>query len=381
MRLSRRRGARAPVAFSAVSLAVSLVFVGSFAFAQKKGKAEKKEDAGPSAAATWTDPVETEKSDKPERKDDGSDVEKAPEPKRKADDKGRTRDKLDLFAQIIIGFGKAPDNNPKYEPGDQGTALGFQVGGRYDVSPTFSAGLRVPITTASVKQVSNGKSTSTTAFGAPELFGEYRLVMNRLTSIPIGFGVGIPVAEGTSDRTDDDVTAVAKGYVNSLADATSGWRDSELFQPKYLPIVVSGGVRHERSDFELHAEAKFVLMPALSTEVSDPIEVDPPDSGSYKLNAFALREVTTIGGTYNFLDKPLIYAGLDFALIWTPIETFEFESSQDVTAPSSVQAVLEPKVGARFGKVAPSVGYIAPLGGRLGSGDIGGVRLRVDVLL
>jgi hypothetical protein len=68
-------------------------------------------------------------------------------------------------------------------------------------------------------------------------------------------------------------------------------------------------------------------------------------------------------------------------VIWTPIETFEFVSSQNVTAPSSLQAVLEPKVGARFGKVAPSVGYIAPLGGRLGGGDIGGVRLRVDVLL
>ena len=52
-----------------------------------------------------------------------------------------------------------------------------------------------------------------------------------------------------------------------------------------------------------------------------------------------------------------------------------------MNAPSSVQAVLEPKVGARFGKVAPSVGYIAPLGGPLGGGDIGGVRLRVDVLL
>lgn len=362
---------------TAVCLAVSLVFVTTGAFAQKK-KGAKKEDTGPSASATWTDPVENEKSDKPEKKAGDADEKTAPEPKRKADE-GRTRDKLDLFAQILIGFGKAPDNNPSYSPGPQATAIGFQIGGRYDITPQFSAGLRAALTTASVD--SSAGRTSTTAFGAPELLGEYRVSLDRLTTIPIGFGVAIPVAEGTSDRTNNDVNKVAKGYVNALGDATLGWRDSELFQPKYLPIVVSGGVRHERHDFELHGELKFVAMPALSTEVTDPIEVDVPDSGSYKLNSFALREVTTLGGTYNFLDKPLIYAGLDFALVWTPIETYEFESTQDVTPPSSVQAVLEPKVGARFGKVAPSVGYVAPLGGRLGGGDIGGVRLRVDVLL
>jgi hypothetical protein len=365
--------------FPTLSIAVSLVFLTTSVFAQKKGQGAKKEAEGPSAAATWTDPVESETSDKPE-KPEGQDDAPKPEPKR-SEDKGRKRDKLDLFAQFLIGFGKAPENNPAYTPGDQGTALGLQLGGRYDITPAFSVGLRAALTTASVKKVSNGKATSTTAFGSPELFGEYRVGLSRLTSVPIGFGVGIPVAEGTADRTSNDVALVAKGYVNSLADATTGWRDSELFQPKVLPIVVSGGVRHERSDFELHADAKFVLMPALNSDVQDPTDTDPPNAGTFKINSFALREVTTLGGTYNFLDKPLIYAGLDFALIWTPIQTFEFESVNDVNAPSAVQAVLEPKVGARFGKVAPSVGYIAPLGGRLGGGDIGGVRLRVDVLL
>lgn len=366
--------------FTTLSIAVSLVFLSTSAFAQKKGKGAKKEadKSSASAAATWTDPVESEKSDKKVEKPEGKDDAPKPEAKR-APAKGRPRDKLDLYAQFLIGFGKAPQNNPAYTPGDQATALGFQLGGRYDFSPAFSAGLRAALTTASVDR--NRVKTSTTAFGSPELFAEYRIALSRLTSVPIGFGVGIPVAQGTADRTNDDVALVAQGYVNSLGDATTGWRDSELFQPKVLPIIVSGGVRHEQSDFELHADAKFVLMPALNSDVTDPIDQEQPDSGSYKINSFALREVTTIGGTYNFLDKPIVYAGLDLAVVWTPIETFDFDPAQDVNPPSSVQVVLEPKVGARFGKVAPSVGYIAPLGGRLGGGDIGGVRLRVDVLL
>lgn len=364
----------------AVSVAVSLVFasiVPSAALAQKKDKGGKKEDSGPSASATWTDPVENEKSDKPAKRAEDAEAEPKPEPKRK-EDPGRARDKIDAFAQFLLGFGKAPDNNPSYAPGADATVFGFQLGGRYDISPAFSAGLRVPLTMARVDN--NRVKTNKTAFGSPELFGEYRVALGRLTHIPITFGVGIPVAQGTPDRTNDDVELVAKGYVNALADATSGWRDSELFQPKVLPIIVGGGIRHERHDFELHADLKFVMMAALDAEVTDTMAM-PADTGSFEINSFALREVTTLGGTYNILDKPLIYAGLDFALVWTPIETFEFVSSQDVTPPSSVQAVLEPRVGARFGKVAPSLGYIAPLGGRLGDGDIGGIRLRVDILL
>jgi len=361
-----------------VSLAFSLVFVANSALAQKKPKAEKKAD-GPSAAATWTDPTENEKSDKgpyTPHKDEAD--EPAPEPKNKnAPDPGRKRDKIAAFGQLVIGFGKLPSENPNFDdkPSGSGTALGFQLGGRYDLKPNISAGLRIPITTATVKQP-NGTNLSSTAFGAPELFGEYRVALNPLTTIPITFGIGIPVAQGDPDQTTLDTAGEHKDEVNRFADATTGWRDSELFQPKHLPIVLGGGIRHERRDWELHGDLKFVLLPALSTKVNRPL--DPSNTGTYKLNGFAMREVTTVGGSYNFLDKPLLYAGLDFALVWTPIQTFEFNSTSNVTEPSSVQAILEPKVGARFGKISPNVSYIAPLGGRLGHTGIGGVRLHVD---
>lgn len=367
--------------FTVVSLAVSLVFVASGALAQKKPKGEKR-DEGPSASASWSDPVENEKSDKgpfaPQTDSEGDDAKPAAK-NSKAPDKGRKRDKLQAFGQVIIGFGRAPQNNPAFEPGFKGTALGFQLGGRYDVTPAISAGLRLPVTMAMVKRTSD--TLNSTVLGAPELFGEYRLSLSRLTSVPILFGVGIPVAAGNPDTTNrTDTAGVSKDYANRLADATSGWRDGELFQAKRLPIIIGGGVQHERRDWELHANLKFVLLPALSTEVTNPTDMSQPDSGSYKANAFALREVTTIGGTYNFLDSPLVYAGLDFSLVWTPIQTFEYETASGAS-PTSVQAVLEPKVGARFGAVAPSVGYIAPLGGRLGAGDVGGVRLHLDILL
>jgi hypothetical protein len=373
--------------FQLLSFAVSLVFLANPALAQKKPKPKKAET---SAAATWTDPVESEKSDKgpftPKKDEEAS----AAEPKNKhAPDRGRKRDKIDVFGQIVIGFGAAPQNSPTYEPGWKGTAIGFMLGGRYDITPAFSAGLRIPLTTTLVKETclpvtcfgaGNGQTLKSTVFGSPELMGEYRLSLSRLTTLPISVGVGVPVAQGDLGVYRQGSTpAFTNAYANQLADATSGWRDSELFVPKHLPIVIGAGIRHERQDWELHGDLKFVALPALSTKVADPDSADPVNPGTYKINAFALREVTTLGGTYNLLDKPLIFAGLDLAIVWSALQPFVFESP-GANKPTTLQAVLEPRVGARFGVVAPSIGYIAPLGGRLGDAGDGGIRLRVDAL-
>lgn len=367
-----------------VCAVLSLVLATSAAVAQKKPKGAKKAD-GPSAAATWTDPVESEKSDKgPFTPKTDGEAEPPPEPQEKrAPDKGRKRDKLQAFGQIIFGFGHAPMNEPTYGSGNKGTAIGFQVGGRYDITKAFSGGLRIPLTYAVVQD--NGKNISSTLFGAPQLTGEYRLSLGRLTTLPISFGVGIPVAQGNPAIVKDsgtDTVGQQHGYVQALADATSGWRDSELFQPKRLPIVIGAGIRHEPHDWEAHADVKLVMLPALSTTVETPrpMTMGQAYNGTYKLNSFALREVTTVGASYNFLEQPmLMYVGLDLSVIWTPIQTFVFDADAGNSGrPTTVQAVLEPRVGARFGRLSPSVGYIAPIGGRLGDADVGGVRLRAD---
>src|SRR5512146_2952961 len=118
-----------------LSLAVSLLFLAQSALAQKKPKG-KKESEGPSAAATWTDPIENEKSDKGPYAPQSEEGDAAPAeaPKAKSDP-GRTRDRIDAFGQLIIGFGKVPLNNPNYDdaPSGNGTALGVLLGGRYDV--------------------------------------------------------------------------------------------------------------------------------------------------------------------------------------------------------------------------------------------------------
>jgi hypothetical protein len=375
---SRRYRSVTTAIFCLASLAVALQ--SHDALAQKKGKGGAK-PKGPSAEETWTDPIEKEQSDKgPYAPQSPKDEAPKPEPEKpKPQDPGRTRDKLSAFAQLLIGFGSAPLNTPDNAYTGKGTALGIMLGGRYDVMPQLSVGLRVPVTTASVRQT-DGKNLSSTAWGSPELLGEYRVKLNKFSSIPIGLGIGIPVAQGNPDLTNTaDTEGAIKRTVNQLADATSGWLDSELFQPKRMPLVLSGGFHHERRAWEVHADAKFVMLPALNTDVANTIPAEVlPGTGEYVANSFALREVTVLGGSVNFFDAPLFYGGLDLALVWTPIETFEFEPTSETNKPSALQAVLEPKLGVRFKYLTPSVAYVAPLGGRLGSGDVGGVRLKLE---
>lgn len=379
MRFESRLGGAVP-ALGLASLTLAFVLIAPDALAQKKGKAAQPK--GPSAAETWTDPIEKEQSEKgPYAPQSPNEAEVAPQPdKPKPKDPGRERDKLVMFGQLLIGFGEAPLNNPDYSPTGKGTVLGIQLGGRYDITPAFSLGLRAALTTASVRQT-DGQQLSTTAWGSPEIFGEYRIKLDKLSSIPIGLGFGIPVAQGNPDRSNRaDTAGTAQDTVNRLADATSGWLDSQLFQPKRMPIVVGAGFHHERRDWELHADARFVLLPALNTDVANP-EEEPLGTGHYVVNSFAMRQVTLLGGSYNFIDQPRFYGGLDLGLIWTPIETFDFEPTDETNKPSAFQAVLEPKLAVRFKYLTPSVGYIAPLGGRLGSGGVGGVRLKLEVHL
>ena len=48
------------------------------------------------------------------------------------------------------------------------------------------------------------------------------------------------------------------------------------------------------------------------------------------------------------------------------------------TPPTRLQVVFEPRLGARFGKVSPSIGYIFPIGGRLADSSTSGLELHCD---
>ncbi len=372
-------------------LAIILVIFSGHALAAKGKKAAA--DAKSGSSMDGNDPADKETSDEgpfaPAHKTDegGSgdanakpkNGEAAPPPVEEV--RRRPRDKFSVFGNVVIGFGKPVEPGPGADDSttNKGTSFTAVVGGHYDVSPAFTLGLRIPWTTASVRQF-DGSTASSQALGAPELMGEYRVTLSPRTILPIDFGLGIPVAQGGYD-TVGGAGQVRQAIVNDFADAASGYRDGELFGPKRLPLVFGVGIDYERKALSLRAATKFVAGVKVggSLNYNDPPFNADPSVGSYTLKSVSFRNVTSAGISYQFWDKPILYGALDSWFVTNAVNDVEYNSAAGATGPSRVQVVFEPRVGARFDKIMPSAGYIFPIGGRLADNHTSGLDLHCDV--
>jgi len=359
---------------SSLRVALILVIFSGHALAAKPKKGAPKQ-----AAQTMdsNDPAEKELSEKKAATPKPETVQEQKEKEVQIDAaqvaKTRARDKLGAFGNVLIGFGKAPEPGPGVDPATgKTTSFTFMVGGHYDLSPQFTLAARLPWTVGSARQ-RDGVNATVQALGAPELLGEYRVALSPFTRLPIFFGLGIPLAQGNYNT----VTGSRQTQMNEMADAASGYRDPELFGPKRLPIIVGAGIEYERRALALHAATKFVFGAKVGGQLAN--VNDPSGAGTYQLKSVTFRNVTSAGIGYRFLDKPDLFGALDSWLAYNAINAVEFSSSSGATAPTRVQVVFEPRVGARFGKISPSLGYVFPIGGRLADNSTSGLELHCDV--
>jgi hypothetical protein len=355
-------------------LAVILTIFSSHALAAKGKKAEPKEPVA--TMDQGQDPTSTEQSEKKAPKVEPPTEEEIAAAQAKADaaetKKRRERAKFGLFADVLVGFGSAPLPGTGADKTTVKTTSGtFMAGGYYDLSPQFTVGARVPFTVGSQRQNDGGNAT-VTALGTFELMGEYRVPLSAFTLLPISFGLGLPTAQGNYDYLDE--SGIQKTMLNTMADAASGYRDGELFGPHRMPLVVGVGIDYQRKALSLRAATKLVAGIKVGGELA---HVDDTYS-TYELKPLSLRSVTSGGISYEFLPRPRVFGALDAWLAYNPIHALEFESKMGATPPTRFQFVFEPRIGAHFGKISPSIGYIFPIGGRLADAGTSGLHLRCD---
>ncbi|MEP7052091.1 MAG: hypothetical protein ABJB12_17130 [Pseudomonadota bacterium] len=325
---------------------------------------KEKSDVGPFAPKGKTGELKKEE----EKEERAAQVAEAPQ------EKPEPRDPIAVFGNVVIGFGHAPEPGPGTVSAT-GKAAGatFIVGGHYDVSPELTLGLRIPWAIASIRQV-DGSNASTSALGSPELMGEYRVTLSPRTLLPIDFGLGVPVAQGDYDTVTGRDT-YRHTQVNEFADASSGYRDPELFGPKRLPVIAGVGISYQKHELDLHAATKFVA----GVKVGGQQQRQLDNTGTYALKPVTFRNVTSAGLAYRFLDKPMLTGALDSWIAYNAINAEEFTSTEGAAGPARIQVVFEPHLSARFGKISPSLGYIFPIGGRLADSSTSGLELHCDV--
>lgn len=355
-------------------LAVILVIFSGHALAAKGKKGAPKEPV--STMDQGEDPVAKEESEKKAPKVVPETDEEIAAKQAKADaaevKKRRAREKFGLFANVLVGFGRAPMPGTGADRTTGKTTSGtFMLGGYYDLSPDFTLAARMPWTVGSQRQPDGGSAT-VTAFGALELMGEYRAALSPFTLLPIFFGLGVPTAQGSYDALDQ--SGVQRTGLNAMADAASGYRDPELFGPHRLPLIAGVGLDYQRKALSLRAATKFVF----GIKVGGQLANVPDTDSTYELKSVTFRNVTSGGVSYDFLDRPKLFGALDAWLAYNAINAVEFTSKMGATPPTRFQFVFEPRVGARFGKISPSVGYIFPIGGRLADSSTSGLELHCD---
>ncbi|HEY8944259.1 MAG TPA: hypothetical protein VIM73_08350 [Polyangiaceae bacterium] len=345
----------------------------------KRGKRAKKNV--PVQTLDGNDPVNTEGSE------DGRYAPKGVTGQLKAEEQARAakarkppkayvpppRDPFVLLGDVVVGLGRAPKPGPATDAKTtDATLVSVVVGADYDIFPRFTAGVRIPWSTASMELPSGLTSEQEMAFGSPLVFGEYRVSLSRVTTLPIVFGVGVPLAQGLADPNALDDVSRRQGTVNRLADAARGWKESELYGVERFPIVLGIGLRYRAPRFEFHAYDRLVAGMDTGTRLTP----NASEQGLLVVKNASVRNVTLVGVTYDLIEDPQIWAGLDAWLAYTAAEPIEFESP--ATDPTRLQFVAEPRAGARFGPFQPSIGLIFPIGGRLAESGISGVRLHVD---
>lgn len=284
----------------------------------------------------------------------------------------KARKTVGILAEALIGFGKAPQPGPagNNSTGDS-TSYGILVGGHFDVSSPFRVMLRVPVTFGKVKTFQD-QNANETAFGNPELAGRLRLGDPGETEWAIKLGVGVPIAQGNPDVTDP---ADARGYTQArlqrVADAANGWHDPELYAMKRLPVSPSLLFLYRTDKVRLNAELKGVFLPKISGGVATPTYA----GGTIEENGFAMWALLGGSVSYEILTRKLFGA----LAMWATYEIAHDFTWEGGNPPTPFQFVIEPRVLMQFGKVVPSLGFVAPLGGQLG-GNIYGLRLHVDVV-
>lgn len=371
-----------------VALALISTLVSSNALAANKGgkknKNDKEDKSGQSLDTVGKDPVGSEKSDAGPYAPKGATGALAEENKETQEVqevvKARPRDKKLLFADVVVGFGNAPKAGPNRATADGGNDSQLRdsisgsliLGGDFDLSRQFTLGFRLPVGSAAIERPAHNGKDSKFALGVLEVLGEYRTYLSPLTSVPVLIGLGIPTATDDPDITSGE----NNNRTNLVIDSSRGWRDGELFWAKRVPVIAGVGIRHDALKLQVHAATKFVAGVRISSG-------DLANThyygviGEVQNNLVGVRNVTDVGLAYSFSEK--FWAGAD---VWTAINIIEpihFKSS--ASPPSPFQFVGEPKLGLRFGKIRPSLGFIFPLGGRLADTGMYGAHLRVDVAL
>jgi hypothetical protein len=267
---------------------------------------------------------------------------------------------------MVFGFGQT---GTKSRPSDV-TSASFLIGGSYRVTPTLALRLRVPFATAKITDFGQ-EGYNSTSFGNVEIAGAYIVDMGPHTTLPIELAFTPPTSNGDFFPLSN-VGGQRHFEVNSAAQASRGFEEDALFAPHRFGIIPGAALRYRNGAIQTGAFTKIPIL--IRAGGSDPPKPVVPTDTNFTINSPVVEWV--VGGDFHLgiMDNKLDFG----ARAWLTYLANEFIDATlpGGTTPDKLQFVLEPQVRAAFGSFRGGLGFLWPIGGRLGSDtQINGLRL------
>lgn len=272
---------------------------------------------------------------------------------------------------IVYGFGShstGPDDTFDL------AVASFVIGGAYQVTPAIGLRLRVPFATGKITPAGEA-GYQAASFGNVEVAGNYTVDLSAHTKLPIELAFTPPTSNGDrfTGPESDEVAKLRHFRVNTAAQVARGMEDDALFASHRFGIIPAARLRYHNGAIDTGAFLKVPILILAGGE--DP---RPPEMGHPVLTKNSTVIETVVGGQFFY---GIVANKVDLGLrAWAAFMSGEFYDATlpGGTPPDKVQFVLEPQARGAFGPVRAGLGFILPIGGRLG-GDHSADGLRIDL--
>jgi hypothetical protein len=276
--------------------------------------------------------------------------------------------RLELGIDTVIGFGRRTASGEGES--ERVTAASSVIEGSFRVVGGFHVGALVPFSHEVIAPAGE-HSFAENALGNLALTLAYEHELSRALVGRVGLTLAAPTASG--DRFAASEGRERVGEANEWAALTRGYAEDELFAPHHAGAGPSLGLDYHHGVVELGGSVK---VPLLVREGG----ADPARESGLSESALA---VEVIPAAYGFYDLPTAHLALGASAYAVYFAVDEIRSSRaSARHDPKVQPVVEPEARLTLHPFRLALGYILPVGGRLGVGTrehehAGGVRLAI----
>jgi len=272
---------------------------------------------------------------------------------------------------FVFGFGKTAS---LLGPADV-SVVSLLIGATYEFKSGWGVRLRVPVGTGKITESNPGTNAggyNSSALGNVEVAVKRNVMSGPRVWLPVELAIAFPTASGDPFFPGDNPGSGRRYQVNAAQLAARGLEEDALFAAHRLGVVPGAALQYQRHAMIVGGFAKIPVMIRVGGE--DPAPVAPGVPATTTVNSVAVEGV--LGGHFRYA---VLQGKVDLgARAWIAYVASEFFETQlpGATTPSKLQLVLEPSVRGAFGRIRTGLGFIWPVGGRLGGDQqIDGLRL------